>query len=135
LLVDASGRLLEGFSKVAHCFPPFYDESGGVDGGGSQSFELLAECYVNVLRSCLECSDLGNGRKAEIVVFFPLLGAGCRGFPTSEAVRAAARGTALCEAILRGRKLDDGLAPSTVAFRFGCLENKTLEELETTLQA
>jgi hypothetical protein len=120
ILVKSSKKLMGNYDRVAHCFPPFVTEERSIDN--------LSLCYVNVLRSCLEDTPRVTN-PPDLLIFFPLLGAGCRGFGVREAARAAANGVSLCETLLES--LQEGRP--AVSFLFCCLEDKHLDELRATL--
>jgi O-acetyl-ADP-ribose deacetylase (regulator of RNase III) len=95
-----------GYELLVHTVPPFVDqdhrsrdgktttsesgEKAEKEGGEDEVHEhnnfLLAECYRNSLRTAALVSPSSSPLK----IACPLLGAGCRGFPTERAIRIAA---------------------------------------------
>lgn len=95
-----------GYELLVHTVPPFVDHDYRHDDGTSSTTAreeenaeeivdynnfLLAECYRNSLRKAASVSPSSPVLK----IACPLLGAGCRGFPTERAIQVAASATTL----------------------------------------
>ena len=102
--VGSELRKASGYDLLVHTVPPFVDqdyrhddETTSTTTGEEDNAEeivdynnfLLAECYLNSLRMAAAVSSSSSVLK----IACPLLGAGCRGFPTERAIQVAASTT------------------------------------------
>jgi O-acetyl-ADP-ribose deacetylase (regulator of RNase III) len=101
-------KLGEAYDSVIHTVPPFYRH---VENPNDDPIELLRQCY----QSALDKLEPDDRRVATA-----LLGAGCRGFPLSEAISAATQATT--DWCRQNDKHD-------VTVAFGLLEDKWCQEM------
>jgi O-acetyl-ADP-ribose deacetylase (regulator of RNase III) len=99
-----STDLANQYHAVVHTVPPFYTAKHSHS--QELSFEdptaILRNCYHNAIEVALQKSSdsgIGSGtdttskQNKRVVLSFPLLGAGCRGFPVDIAIETAATAT------------------------------------------
>lgn len=73
------------YSMIVHTVPPFYNLSDN---------DLLQRCYYNSIRLIHKQNFLHQNDTIRVAC--PLLGAGCRGFPSVEAIQRAAKAIVDC---------------------------------------
>ena len=78
---SAAGDLSENYDSIVHTTPPFYRHDENPEA-------QLARCYESALAQAVD--NHGENEKLHHNIAAPLLGAGCRGFPTKTACSVAA---------------------------------------------
>ena len=116
--VGSELKKASGYDILVHTVPPFVDQdyrndqassADGAEVDDADAIEehnnyLLAECYHNSLRT----AAIKSPSSPHLKIASPLLGAGCRGFPTERAIEVAASATTRW---LTAATTPDALAP------------------------
>ena len=129
VLTSAGGEeLRDHYDKIIHTVPPFYEHHVSTKEHSTPE-ECLALCYRNSIDMAEEeaCT-----RNENVFIAFPLMGAGCRGFPIDPAVEVAAQQTA--EWLRQEQSSSLSAFPLTTTLAFGIPESEKANTLINAIE-